>query len=138
MCPIVNPDFSEGPKLQPGSYSAKIIGCEQKQSRQGSPYLNWKFETQTHDRATDRQWIFLATTFSGKGAQLLKSLVKAAKYPAYEGGPINTDELIGSLVTLTVDRNYNQDGSESHFPRVIEIATASHDDFDAFEEGGRA
>lgn len=135
MCPVVNPNYEERAPLPPGIYKARIIGCEFKTSKKGSDYLNWKFETITQNPATDRQWIYMVTTYSGKGALLFRELVRAAKFPSYENGPINTDDLLGSIVTLHCEKGLNQDGTESPYLKVMEVHRGEEDSFDAFEEG---
>lgn len=119
--PVINPDFSER-TLQPGQYPAIIVSCEQKISRAGNPYLSWKFETQTMDKATDRQWVFFATTFSGRGAQLIKSIVQSSINPKYESGPINTDDLLNQRVLVKVEKQLDANGSEGKFLTVTEVS----------------
>lgn len=130
MAPIVTPSFEEPSGLEPGSYRAMIIGCETKISKKGSPYLNWKFE-----ELSTHSWIFLMTGLSGKGAQMLKHLVKCAGFPHYEGGPINTDELLGNIVTVKIDRLMNADGTPGKYTQVVgvEIDGAAGEDFDDFK-----
>lgn len=130
----ISPDFSER-KLVPGKYNAVIVGCEQKTSAKGNSYLNWKLETQTLESATTGHWVYLMTGLSGKGAQILKTLIQCAKDPNYQGGDIDTDELINSHVTITVDKGIKPDGSESPYMVVTAIAPSEHvpagDDFDS-------
>lgn len=133
MAPLVTPDFTERSPLLPGVYKAKIISCEQKTSQKGTPYLNWKFETQTENPATDRQWVYLSTTFSGKGAQIIKSLVKATVYPGYESGPVNTDELVSCMLKIHVDKSFNPDGTEGKYPQVVDVEPVDREAFDGFD-----
>jgi hypothetical protein len=58
--------------------------------------------------------------------------VQAAKDPNYENGPINTDELIGSMVTISVDKQLNQDGTESKYLMVTGIEKADVSVMDDF------
>lgn len=117
--PIVTPDFENNrPKLVPGPYRARILSCEQKTSKQGASYLNWKLETIDGGH---RNWVYLSTTLNGKGAEMLKKLVQCTINSTYGFGAVNTDEMIGKTLIVHVDRNYNQDGSESPFPRVVDL-----------------
>jgi hypothetical protein len=121
----VTPDFNEK-TLAPGTYLAFIAACEQKTGKQsGAPYLNWKIDV-------SGQWVFHMTGLSGKGAQALKALIRAAKDPNYESGEVDTDTLIGCRINITVDYGINPDGSQSKYLKVLEIAPATDhsDDFD--------
>lgn len=115
MCPIVEPNYEESPPLNPGTYRCKIISCEQKVSKSsGNNYLNWKLDT-------GGSWVYLMTGLSGKGAQKLKELIRAAKYPSYESGAIDTNDLLGCFVMAKLEKQYNQDGTESKYLSVTEI-----------------
>lgn len=127
MCPLVTPDFVEQ-KLEPGTYLAKIVSCEHKKSKTGTPYLNWKFET--IGSMPDHQWVYAGTGLTGKGAQILKALIQAAFDPKYESGPIDTDILINCEVMITVEKNFNPDGSESPYLRISKFEKPS-DSFEA-------
>jgi hypothetical protein len=129
---MITPDFSENPKLPPGTYPARVISCELKTSKTGSSYLNWKFETETRDNATNRKWVYLGTALTGKGAQMLKTIVRATINPGYEGGAIDTDKCVGCAVMITIDKQYNPDGTESQYPLVMDVK-ADPDSFDGFE-----
>lgn len=115
MAPMIDPTTEAGPQLAPGTYRAQILNCELKTGKTGSRYLNWKF-------AVGSQWVFHTNGLTGKGAEVLKDIVRAAKYPDYEGGPINTDDLLGSFITITIDQGVNPDGSPSQYMRVLEVA----------------
>lgn len=128
MCPLITPDFEEKPQLPPGEYAAKIVGCEMKTSKKGTPYLSFKFET-----LDSRQWVFTNTGLSGKGAQLFKAIVKAAYMPGYESGPIDTDKLLGRTLNVKCDFQVNPDGTEGKYVQVFDVAPFE-DPFDAFEQ----
>ena len=119
---IINPDFTELPKLPAGHYRARIVGCKPGVSQNGTPYMTWKFETVTNNAVTNRRWVFLSTTFKGQGAQLLKQMVRAAYDPSYEQGPIDTTHLMNREVMITVERITNRDGSEQKYPQVMDIS----------------
>lgn len=126
MAPTINPDFSEESGLAPGIYPAKIIGVEQKVGKEsGAPYLNWKLEV-------EGLWIYHSTPFSGRGAGLFKQLVHATVSPGYDGGPINTDMMVGKSLQVKLEKGLNRDGSESKYMRVMEVK-ALEDSFDSFE-----
>jgi len=126
----VTPSFEEPQDLAPGKYRAQIIGCEQKTSKKGNAYLNWKFEEQsTH------AWVYLMTGLSGRGAQMLKQLVQSAGWKHYQDGPINTDELMGRILTIQVDRLMNPDGTPGKYLQIIDVGPdegTGQGDFDDF------
>lgn len=124
MCPIIEPDFSERPPLQPGKYRAIIKKCEVKTSQKGNTYLGWVFEAEP-----DNTWVYLNTTYSGRGAQIFKEVIRAAVQPAYEGGPVDTDTCIGKSVLISVDRDPNP---QQKYPIVTKIE-ADPDSFDSYE-----
>lgn len=126
MCPVVTPNFDESPTLQPGEYGARIIGCEVKTSKNNTPYLSFKFET-----LDTRQWVFTNTGLTGKGAHLLKSIIRASYLPDYESGQIDTDQLLGKTLGIKVDFGMNQDGTQSKYLQVYEVAPFE-DPFDPF------
>lgn len=132
MAPMITPDFSENPSLSPGTYPARVVSCDLKQSKTGTPYLNWKFETETRDFATNRKWVYLSTALSGKGAQMLKAVVRATLDPSYDGGSIDTDRCIGCSVVITVDKRINPDGTESPYLMVTDVKP-DPEAFDSFE-----
>lgn len=130
----ISPDFSER-KLVPGTYRAVIAACDQKIAKEkGTPYLQWRLETQTLESATSGFWVYLRTGLSGKGAQILKNLIQCAKDPNYQSGDIDTDELIGCHVTIKVDKGIKPDGTDSQYMEVLEVTPAEDlggDDFDS-------
>lgn len=121
----VTPDFNER-SLPPGTYRARILSCEMKQSKKGTNYLNWKLET--IDEEYPNQWIYMMTGMTGKGAQKFKELVQAAYDPSYEGGEIDTDLLLNCEILITIDRGLNQDGTESKYMQVLSVARATADE----------
>lgn len=126
MCPIVEPDFSERPPLSPGQYRATIKKCEVKTAKgSGNPYLSWVFETDV-----DRQWVYLNTTYSGKGAQMFRNVIRASLAPTYESGPVDTDQCIGKSVLIQVD--YDRSPNASKWPIVLDVK-ADEETFDAYE-----
>ncbi len=129
---MIKPDFSEAPKLPPGFYRAKIVSCTSKISQNKVPYLDWKFETISNDPATNRRWVFMSTTYNGKGALRLRDMVRAAIDPSYDQGPFDSDLLMGKEVMITVERVQNKDGSENPYPQVMDITPVDG----AFEDFG--
>jgi hypothetical protein len=97
-----------------------------------TPYLNWKFETETDDPKTNKQWVYLNHALSGKGAQILKELVRAARNAEYQTGPVNTDDLIGCVVEVQVEFGINRDGTQSKYLNVVGVSPLeSFDNFPA-------
>jgi len=126
MCPIIEPDFTERQTtLNPGKYRATIKKCEVKTGKQsGNPYLAWVFETDM-----DKVWVYLNTTYSGKGAQMFREVIRAAVQPAYENGPIDTDTCIGKSVIISIDTDPNP---QAKYPLVTKVER-DEESFDAFE-----
>ena len=120
---MVEPDFSEASLLEPGVYVCKVNSVEHRMSKQGRPYLNWKLETGTG------VWVYMSTGLSGKGAQKLKALVRATKYPNYANGPIDAHEIVGSFVKAQIAKQIMPDGTEGKYFEVIEVSPVSDSDF---------
>lgn len=121
MVPMINPDFSQEAGIAPGIYEAKIMSCEQRiGQKSGNPFLNWTLNVKGYK-------VFHSTPIGGPGAGLLKQLVRAAYSPGYDGGPINTDALLGKMIQVKLEKE--QDGK---YLRVVQVA-ALQDSFDAHE-----
>src|SRR3990167_2683471 len=105
--PTYTPSF--GPPAEDGTYICKIISCESKISRNGNTYLSWKLDN------GHGVWAYLSTSFIGKGAEIFRSLVRAAKHPDYLSGPVNTDDLLGCFIQAECKKRINADGSYSHY-----------------------
>jgi hypothetical protein len=130
---FIEPDFSEeAVPLPSGIYQAKLLSCQQKLSQMGNPYLNWKLEIQSPNPKFRGHLVYYATPLAGRGVGYLKRLIQAAYQPAYESGPFNTEDLIGRLITVTLEKNLDQSGKDTGYLRVTEIAPANEDSFDSF------
>lgn len=121
----VNPNFNEEARelIPDGVYPVRILGGEIKQSKQGNPYINWKMAID--EGRFKGRWIFLMTGLSGKGAAVLKELVRVTADPSYESGEIDTDDLVGFPFQVRVSQAFKPDGSPSDFPFVEEILPAA-------------
>ena len=133
---IVNPSFEERPPIPPGEYPAKIIGVDQKTSKKGNAYLNWKLELKSGGPGVKGRWVYHSTVLSGPGSVGLRKLVQAAGHPNYEVGPFDTDDLIGEYIVVTLEKNFDQMGNESPFPKVMDVApcTLFPDDSPGFDD----
>ena len=116
---IVNPNYDELPQIQPGVHRLRIKGCEHKHAKNGNPYLNWKFQIEGGPNAGAT--VFHMTGLTGKGAQALKALVRAAFDAKYESGPIDTDHLVGFPFQGRLERELNPDGTEGKYMKVMEV-----------------
>jgi hypothetical protein len=128
MAPMISPDFTESTGLQPGLYIAHIRKGEQKESRNGNPYLNWVLEVDTGHGKTIL--MFYATPFSGRGAGLFRTIVQAAHDSNYQSGTINTDLLINKPIQVRLEKETNPDGTQGKYMRVVEVLPVS----DAYED----
>ncbi len=119
--PIVDPDKFESTNnaLPPGSYQARILEVTQKTSKKNNEYLNWKFETVSDDPSKNKRWVYDTTMFNGFGIDKFRNYVRCAFDETYTGGPIDTELLVGCLLTIEVDKAFNEDGTESAFPKVV-------------------
>lgn len=131
MCPIITPDFSEaqetGGTIPPGLYKARIVEAEQKTSKNGNPYLNWKMQIfgAEGDLAKYNNWPFYYMTMtSGRAAGNLRDLCQAAlgEVPA----PLDTDLLLGKEVVVALTQELDQEGNPSKWPRVKSVRKIQH------------
>lgn len=118
---VIIPDFSEVTErtpVAPGTYSARITDCEAKTSKTGNDYLNWKMTLFGTPEIANRV-IFHMTPVKGKGAFRLQELYKAAKgEDISKGAQFDTDQLIGSELSVTLVEGRDQDGNVRSFPDV--------------------
>lgn len=131
MAPMIEPDFTEQPPLE-GTFNARITDCVQKTSAAGNAYLAWTFTLE--DPAANGRKAWLNTTLSGYGAQLMKKVIQAV-YPQYDGGPFDTDSLIGRAVAVNVGPGKNRDGSPSQYLNVSDVFPSNDVGFDEFPAG---
>ena len=124
--PSITPDFTEaveasndGP-MPEGEYTVRVSGVENKVSQAGNPYLNWKLTVfgMEGDLSRYNNWpIFHRTMLTGKGSGILKSFLKATA-PDYDGGELDTDDILGAEVAVTIKHKVDTDGSISRWPDV--------------------
>lgn len=123
MCPQITPDFSEVVELKPGSYKARLADCESKQSQKGDMYLRWKLEIVGNDDTRLNGKVFSHMTMvTGPGARNFRALVRAAVDPNYEGGPVDTDQLLGKEIAVVLKQGKDRDGNPSDFPEVASVS----------------
>lgn len=115
---LLQPDFSEevtGPA--PGLYRARIANVEQTFAKSsGNPMVKWKLEV-AGPSSTFTVWN--TTMLAGRGVGFFRRFVEAVE-PSYDGGPIDTDTLIGKTVQVELIDEYTQDGKKTGYLRVKE------------------
>lgn len=104
MGKIVDPNYEERPPVPPGEFEAQVVDYQEKTSKAGNPYLNWKFELIHADKNIGGRNVFASTSYSGAGARFLKKLYQAAVDPSYEKGPIDADDVIGKRLRLVIEK----------------------------------
>jgi Protein of unknown function (DUF669) len=122
---IVAPDFSEAVELtpiQPGVYKTRIVDVEQKTSRKGDAYLQWKlqiFGATGEFSKFNNLHVRNTTMLTGKGAGRLKELALAAlgKVPA----PFDTNEFIGRELLATIVPETDQAGNKTSYVTVKSV-----------------
>jgi hypothetical protein len=126
---LVKPDFSEvsgNDPVPPGTYSARIKECEQRESKAGNPYLNWKLELFGTPEVNNRV-VFHMTMVKGKAAFRLQELYSAATGEQISDKTgFDTDMLIGKEITVTLTEAKDQEGNVRPFPEVKAVAALKH------------
>jgi hypothetical protein len=123
----ITPDFSEAPENTPvpeGVYKARITDVEQQTAKtSGAPMLNWKLQIFDSDvEGTNNRVLFHRTMVTGKGAFMLRDLLKATGTQVEKGQSFNAQELLGKEVQVAVAaRIDNRTGEQSPFPEVKAI-----------------
>jgi hypothetical protein len=118
----ISVDLSEAIDLTvvPGVYPARITGAEVKAAKNGGNYIKWEMTifgaTGELERFNNHK-VWHNTMTSGKGAGMLKTLVKAATQ-AELSGSLDTDALLGKEVNLTLVEGKDQNGQPSGYPEV--------------------
>lgn len=126
MAPLITPDFSEALEftaLTPGTYKARIVGCETKQTQAGNTRLLWKLETFGSEKTeNNNRTLWHSTPVSGKGAGILKSFVTAATGET-PTGPFDTDKILGREIKVTVvDGKDYKTGEPTGYAEVKAVA----------------
>lgn len=126
----IMPDFSEALEgdrepIPVGKYPARIMGVEAKESQNGNPYLNWKYEIfgcEGELTGLNGRTVFGMTMISGPGSFRLKQLLEATDTD--QDQPFDTDDLIGAEVELTLSQRSvaRQDGTTAVYPDVKSIS----------------
>lgn len=125
--PNITPDFSEAVEATPipdGVYNARITEAKvEKAKKSGDAFLKWKLTIfgAEGDAAKYNGWpVFYNTMIGGKGAGMLKTLIKAAT-GVEPAGAFDTDELLGKEVTLTLKQRMQEDGTPAAWPDVKSV-----------------
>src|SRR3990172_1730710 len=122
--PLIQPDFSEVLEALPeGTYQAKIVDAEVKQSKAGNTYVRWQMSVfGADDTRCNGKSVWHSTPVTGKGAFRLQQLVKAGTgVPA--SGQFDTSDLMGRDVLITVVDGIDQNGEKSGYPEVKAVRT---------------
>jgi hypothetical protein len=122
---LITPDFSEVKEftpIAPGTYSARIVDCEVKDSKAGNQYANWKLELFGSPDVANRV-VFHSTPFKGGWVTKLAELYKAAIGQEIDKKkPFDTDMLIGKEVKVTLTEGKDQNGELRKYPDVKSVA----------------
>lgn len=126
MGTMITPDFTEAVEfvtLPPGTYTARLTGCESKVSQAGNPRLNWKFTTFGSDKAElNNQTIFYGTNLNGKGSGFLRELLSLLSGEKWESGrPFDPEQFFGREIKLSLVAGKTQTGEPSNYPEVKSI-----------------
>lgn len=141
--PLIETDFSEAKTfelLPVGDYNVRITDSALKKSqRTGNSYIAWTFEIFNSPTGNGRR-LWCNTTFHGKGAGMLKSLIDATLLQNFAGGAFNTDLLMGKECVANIKHEPKQDGSgfretiTRFYPIGGSAATSTQTpNFDSFE-----
>ena len=119
---LVQPDFSEvAGVIEPGVYSARIVGGEVTTSKAGAPMIKWSYEIfGSQVKGVNGQKVTDRTMLSGKGAFRLQNLYRAAMKEELKGN-FDTDMLLGKEIQLVLAQGTMQDGSPSQYPEVKDV-----------------
>lgn len=118
--PKVTPDLSQVGPIAAGTYKAKIIACEVKQSKAGNPMIVPEFEISVNGTTRTRSSYIVIT---GAGARPFGQLLRACGFdqvaneladPAVTVKPeFDTDDLIGQELVVEVQADtYNNEPSD--------------------------
>lgn len=113
--PKINPDLSQVGPIPAGTYRAKIIACEVKNSKAGNPMIVPEFEISVAGNTRTRSAYVVVT---GAGARQFGQLLRATGFDslanAYadpnvtEKPDFDTDDLIGQECTVVIEADtYN-------------------------------
>jgi hypothetical protein len=110
----VKADFSQAKTfelLPQGPYPVRIVGSEIKTAKKsGNEYIAWTLEIFNADRGNGRK-IWLNTSYSGKGAGMLKQLIESSGV-TFNGGTFDTDALHGKEVLCYIKHEKKMDSDD--------------------------
>ena len=114
-------------QIPPGEYNARIMDFEQKVSKSGNDYLNWKAEIfGSSDTKCNGKHIYFITMLSGPGAVNLKTLLKITI--DYKGGEFDANDLMGKDISVILTENRDDQGNLRAFPNVKSFGKAKNID----------
>lgn len=112
--PVITPDLSQvsSGAIEPGTYPAKIIAVEFKESKKGNPMIVPKFEVTIGEGKTRTRQAHLVVT--GESAFGFEQLLRATHFDDVADSlksapkPFDTDQLIGQELQVVIDSDsYN-------------------------------
>ncbi len=123
----ITPDLSQAVGSVPaGIYVTLVQEVEQRNSKAGNPYLNWKL--QVVENAEDKfngSIIYHSTPYTGKGAGIFENFWKACTGEALPAGEaIDPEVMLGRNIKTTVVEGVDQQGNPTGFPKVKSVAAA--------------
>lgn len=128
---LIKPDFTEmSEPLAHGDYKARVVDDELAETQTGKQQLKVTLEIfgcQGDKESYNGKKLTYFAMLAGKGAFRLHDLWKAATgvdLPK-DCGSLNTDEIRGKAVTVTLGPEKDQNGNEKRFPGIVGIAQAS-------------
>lgn len=119
------PDFTELVDLQPipdGVYKARILAVEEKKSKAGNDYLNWKaqiFGAEGELEKFNNRLVFIMTMVNGSNSSL--KLLKQMMTLKGVGPEFDTDDILGLECELVCQSKPNEDGTPRINPDVKRI-----------------
>jgi hypothetical protein len=121
--PEILPDFSEVVEIAKGSYHARLAGVLSKQSQKGDHMLQWELViVDNADPRLNGKKLKYTTMTSGPGARNFKQLVRATINPTYDGGSVDTDNLLGKIIEIVVKDGKDKEGHPTGFPEVATVS----------------
>ena len=120
---LVNADLSEvAEEIPAGTYAARMVDVEAKESKAGNSYLNWKGEIFDHAEFNGRTF-FHMTMLKGKGAFALRDLYTAATGEELPKGStsFDTEQILGQELRVVLADDFDDEGNKRSFPKVKSI-----------------
>lgn len=116
--PLINPDLTEAIELgpiAPGTYPAKIVGCEFKTSAKGKPMVVPELEITVEGKARKRKAYLV---ISGPGAYGFEQILRACHFDAYADtlkdptapkSGFDTDQLVNQQLQVVIESEVRND-----------------------------